>query len=140
MRPRAARRTAVAVAACAVIGIGAQPASSNSTGRLTGLTQITYGCPGPQRVGQLCERWFTFARARFAVTRNAADGKPIPTTRRTVVSDGNGHFILVLAAGSYTITPLAQTHTRGGRSLTARVRAGQPTRVTVRFLGYPMMV
>jgi len=140
MRLRAASCIAVAVAACAVFGTTAKPASPNTTGRLTGLTQITYGCPGPQRVGQQCERWLTFARARFAVARNGADGKPIPTTRRAVVSDRNGHFSLVLAAGSYTITPLAQAHTNGGRPLTARVRAGQATRITVRFLGYPMMV
>ena len=56
-----------------------------------------------------------------------------------VVSDGSGHFTLVLTGGTYTLTSLAQLHTHGGRSLTTRVRAGRTTRITVRFLGYPMM-
>ncbi len=139
MRVHVARCVAVAVA-CTVLGAGAVPASSNPNGRLAGLTQITYGCPGPQRVGQQCERWSMFAHARFALRRNAADGTPIPSTRRVVASDGGGRFSLVLAAGTYTIIPLAQTHARGGATFTARVHAGQTTRITVRFLGYPMMV
>jgi hypothetical protein len=131
---------AAVVVSCTVLGAAVVPASAKPDGRLAGLTQITYGCPGPQRVGQQCERWSMFAHARFALRRNAADGTPIPGTRRVVASDGGGRFSLVLAAGTYTIIPLAQTHTRGGTTLTARVRAGQTTRVTLRFLGYPMMV
>jgi hypothetical protein len=132
---------AAVVVSCTVLGAGVVRASAKPDGRLAGLAQITYGCPGPQRVGQQCERWSTFAHARFALTRNrAGGGTPIPSTRRVVVSDGSGRFSLVLAAATYTIVPLAQTHTVGGTTLTARVRAGQTTRVTVRFLGYPMMV
>ena len=111
----------------------------DTNGFLGGLTQITYGCPGPQLVGQQCERWSVFAQARFVLRRNRANGTPIPTSRRVVVSDRNGRFTLTLTAGNYTISPLAQQHTKGGRSLTARVRAGQTTRIKVRFLGYPMM-
>ena len=141
MRLHAVRRAAaVVVVASTVLGAGAVPASANPNGRLAGLTQITYGCPGPQRVDQQCERWSMFVHARFALTRNRTDGTPMPSTRRVVVSDGSGRFSLLLAAGSYTIAPLAQTHTRGGRTLTARVRAGQTTRITIRFLGYPTML
>ncbi len=131
---------AAVVVSCTVLGAGVVPASAKPNGRLAGLAQITYGCPGPQRVDQQCGRWSMFAHARFALTRNRAGGRPIPSTRRVVVSDGSGGFNLVLAAGTYTIIPLPQTHTRGGRTLTARIRAGQTTRITVRFLGYPMML
>jgi hypothetical protein len=131
---------AAVVVFCTVLGAGVVPASARPDGRLAGLAQITYGCPGPQRVGQQCERWSMFAHARFALTRNTAGGTPIPGTRRVVMSDGSGRFNLVLASGTYSIIPLAQTHTRGGTTITARVRAGRTTRVTVRFLGYPMMV
>ena len=141
MRLHAVRRAAaVVVVASTVLGAGAVPASANPNGRLAGLTQITFGCPGPQRVGQQCERWFTFPHTRFALTRKRADGTPMLRTRRVVVSDREGQFSLVLTSGAYTIVPLPQTHTRGGRTLTASVRAGQTTRITVRFLGYPMML
>ena len=134
------RSAAALVVACTVLGASTGVAGSTTpTGFLGGLTQITYGCPGPQRVGQQCERWSVFAQARFVLRRDQANGTPIPTSRRVVVSDRNGRFTLTLAAGSYSISPLAQQHTKGGRSLTARVRAGQTTRIKVRFLGYPMM-
>jgi hypothetical protein len=106
---------------------------------MAGLTQITYGCPGPQRVGQPCEHWFAFAHARFALTRDRAEGSPISSTRRVVVSDAAGRFNLTLTPGTYTITPLPQPHTHGGKPLTARVGVGAATRVNVRFLGYPLM-
>jgi hypothetical protein len=142
MRPHAVRRLAVVVAVCScvVLGVGVVAGSANATGRLAGLTQITYGCPGPQRVGQQCERWSVFKHARFALTRVRPDGTPIAGSRRIVVSDGNGRFSLVLTAGAYAVIPLAQAHTRGGRSFAVRVRAGQVAGITVRFLGYPMMV
>ncbi len=142
MRPHAVRREAVVVAVgvCVALGVGVVAPSTNATGRLVGRTQITYGCPGPQRVGQECERWSIFKHARFALTRLRPDGTAIAITRRVVVSDGNGHFSLVLTTGTYTVTPLPQAHTHGGRSFAVRVRAGQVVRITVRFLGYPMMV
>jgi hypothetical protein len=141
MRVCATRRavTAGVVVALAVLGSGVTAASPVVDGRLAGLTQITYGCPGPQRVGQPCEHWSAFARARLAVTQNGSDGKPMASTQRVVVSDQKGRFALLLPAGVYTITPLPQTHTRGGRKLTVRLRPGATTRVTIRFLGYPMM-
>ena len=139
MRAHASRCAVTVVVACTVLGNSAIAASSNLDGRLAGLTQITYGCPGPQHVGQQCERWFSFAKARFAVTRNGSDGKPTPSTRRVLVSDHNGRFSLRLPAGVYTITPLPQAHTHVGKTLTARIRTGQTTRTTIRFLGYPMM-
>jgi hypothetical protein len=141
MRVHIARGVTLAIALCAVVGAApATATSASSGGRLAGLTQITYGCPGPQRVGQQCERWSTFTHARFALTRNQSDGTPRPSTRRIVISDGNGRFGLLLAVGSYTVTPLAQAHTHGGEAFVAHVRAGQVTRIRVRFLGYPMML
>ena len=126
--------------ACTVLGFGAARASPSADGRLAGLTQITYGCPGPQRVGQPCEHWSPFAHARFAVTHNGSDGNPTPSTRRVLVSDYNGRFSLRLPAGAYTITPLPQTHTHGGKALAAHVHVGQTTHATIRFFGYPAMV
>ena len=142
MHAHAVRRVAVivAVCSCVVLGVGVVAASTSATGRLAGLTQITYGCPGPQRVGQRCERWSVFKHARFVLTRVRLDGTPIVSSRRVVVSDGNGRFSLVLTAGAYTVVPLAQAHTHGGRSFAVRVRSGQVARIIVRFLGYPMMV
>jgi hypothetical protein len=139
MRADPARRAVVA-AACAVIGVGVgSHAGASTSGQIAGLTQITYGCPGPQRVGQPCEHWFPFSHARFALTRDRADGGPISSTRRIVASDAAGRFTFTLTPGTYSITPLPQRHTHGGKPLTARVRAGATTRIQVRFVGYPMM-
>ena len=130
--------------ALAVSALGAPAADARTaapTGRLSGLTQITYGCPGPARVdGPPCERWFPFPRARFAVTMEAADRTPIPGTRRVVASDGHGRFTLSLAAGRYTLTPLPQRHTRGGQRVSVEIRAREATSAVVRFQGFPMMV
>jgi hypothetical protein len=41
--------------------------------------------------------------------------------------------------GDYVIAPLAQRHTRGGKTVTAHITAVSSTRVTVRFIGYPQM-
>jgi hypothetical protein len=134
-------RLAVLVMACGLVSVSARSVlAATSHGRLAGLTQITYGCPGPQREGQNCERWSTFVHARFAVTRDRTDGTPIAATRRVVVSDRQGRFSVQLATGVYTLTPLPQAHSRGGTSLTVIIRAGVGTRVTVSFLGYAMMV
>jgi hypothetical protein len=134
-----AARLAIVAALCSVAAILCCPASGSAGGRLVGVTKITYGCPGPQRVGQPCEHWSFFPNARFVLTRDRVDRTPITSTRRVVVSDGKGAFSLPVVAGLYTITPLPQKHTRGGNPLTVRVRAGQTLRVTVRFLGFPMM-
>ena len=139
MRTRAISRCATVVAAIGTLAGCAQAVAATAEGRLTGVTQITYGCPGPQRIGQQCERWLPFAHARFAVTRTRADGRPITGTRRVVLSDSGGRFNLVLIAGTYTIVPLPQQHTQGGSTLTIRIRPGQTTHTTIRFLGYPMM-
>jgi hypothetical protein len=133
-------RLAVLVVACGPMAIGAQSLlAATGQGRLAGLTQITYGCPGPQRIGEQCQHWSTFMHARFAVTRDRANGTPIASTRRIVASDQHGGFNVQLTTGTYTLTPLPQAHTRGGTTLTVFIHAGIVTRVTVRFLGYPMM-
>jgi len=137
---RVVPRLAVLIIACVAIAAGV-PALSAATaqGRLAGLTQITYGCPGPQRIGQQCEHWSAFVNARFALTRDRADGRPIASTRRVVASDQHGRFNVQLATGTYSLTPLPQAHTRGGHTLTVMIHTGTVTRVTVRYLGYPMM-
>jgi hypothetical protein len=104
------------------------------TGRLSGVTQISYGCPGPQREGDPCENWSSFPDARFQLTK--LDG----AAARTITSDTNGSFTLMLAAGRYRLTPLPQSHTTGGTPLTAIVQADATTSVRVRFEGFPRMV
>lgn len=128
-------------AACVLLGVSADTAfGTAAVGGLAGLTQITFGCPGPQRVGEKCEHWSAFARARFALSRTRGDGTPIPESRRVITSDRTGSFSISVTAGVYTVKPLAQPHTKGGPLLRVRVLSGRVTRVTVRFLGFPMMV
>ena len=140
MRSRVVRLVSL-FAVCVLLGVSANTAfGTAAVGRLAGLTQITFGCPGPQRVGEKCEHWSAFARARFALTRTRGDGTPIQGSRRVVVADRTGSFSISLTAGAYTVTPLAQAHTKGGPLLKVRVQTGRVTRVSVRFLGFPMMV
>lgn len=109
-------------------------------GRLTGLTQITYGCPGPVRVGAPpCEHWLSFPWARFTITRLGATGVPIAGTRRLVISDGRGRFNLVLRVGRYRVLLLPQKHTGGGGPINVTVKAGRTAWVLVRFQGFPQM-
>jgi hypothetical protein len=103
-------------------------------GTLSGVTQISYGCPGPQREGDPCEQWSSFPNALFQLT--SLDG----AAARTITSDSNGSFTLGLPAGRYRLTPLPQPHTTGGTPLTAIVQAGGTTSVSVRFEGFPRMV
>jgi hypothetical protein len=103
------------------------------TGRLSGATQISFGCPGPVREGEPgCNPWRPFAHARLTVAGNGI--------KRVIVSDERGRFTLVLPVGGYSVTPLPQKNTRGGPRLTVRVSAGKTTWVRVRFVGFPMMV
>jgi hypothetical protein len=111
------------------------------SGLLVGLTQISYGCPGPARVGQpSCERWHPFPRARFGIRQIGPTGRPLPQIVRVVGSDQLGRFSVRLATGDYQVSPLVQAHTSGGPKLTIRVRSGHTTRLLVRFLGIPRMV
>ena len=117
------------------LAVGGLPhASAASPGRLSGVTQISYGCPGPQRAGEPCEHWSSFAQARFRVTTLSSG------VARTVTSDSQGRFTLVLAAGRYRLTPLRQTDTTGGTSLTVTIRTGATTWTNVRFQGFPRML
>jgi hypothetical protein len=111
----------------------ASPARS-AGGILTGTTQISFGCPGPVGEGTpSCHPWHPLGHARFSVTAG---------TTRFVTSGAQGQFTLRLPAGRYTVTPLPQPqlHTRGGPSITIRIRAGATTRIVVRFEGFPQMV
>ncbi len=140
-------RRLIAVTALPValaIGIAAAAAASHSqprSGLLAGQTQISYGCPGPVRIGQpSCESWHAFPHARFAVRQIGAKGQPLPQIIRVVVADREARFSLRLTAGDYQVTPLLQAHTSGGRKLTIHVRPSDTTRIVVRFLGTPRMV
>jgi hypothetical protein len=107
---------------------------------LAGRTLITFGCPGPARIGIACPRWHLFPQARFAIRQIGPSGQPIPQIVRIVVSDSQARFTLQLRAGDYAITPLSQPHTHGGKTVTAHITTGSTTHVTVRFTGYPQMV
>lgn len=135
MRVRVETVTALSVIALALGSPSQAGSAARDPGRLSGVTQITYGCPGPQREGETCERWSSFAQARFHVTKlNSA------AATLTVTSDGRGRFTLALAPGLYRLTPLRQAHTTGGTAITVTVRAGGTTWARVRFQGFPRML
>src|SRR5438128_3593581 len=105
------------------------------TGRLSGVTQISFGCPGPAREGEPCEHWLPLAHARFTLAKIRADGTPAAVTARLVESDADGRFTLLLPAGRYRLKPLPQAHTTGGADVTVAVYTGRTTRALVRFHG-----
>jgi hypothetical protein len=125
---------ALSFVALALGGWSQAGAAVQSPGRLSGVTQISFGCPGPQRVGQQCERWSRFAHARFSVTSLSSG------SARVVASDGQGRFTLALAAGRYRVTPLRQAQTTGGAPITVTIRAATTMWAHVRFQGFPRMV
>lgn len=128
------------LAACVAAGAGGGVRAGVAAGRLAGVTQISYGCPGPVRVGQECERWLPFPGARFSVVARAIAPASGSRPGRVVVSDQRGRFSIVLAVGVYALAPLAQVHTRGGTRLLVRVLAGKTASVLIRFEGVPRMV
>ena len=109
--------------------------TAQNLGRLSGVTQISYGCPGPQREGEPCEHWSTFTRAQFRVA-NLSKG----SATRTITSDRRGRFTLVLTIGRYRLTPLPQPHTTGGTAITVTIHAAATTWTRVRFQGFPRML
>lgn len=120
-----------------VFAAGGTPQASSAgqnEGRLSGITQISYGCPGPQREGEPCEHWSSFAQARFLVTRLGGG------EARTVTSGRRGRFTLVFTVGRYRLTPLRQAHTTGGTPLTVTIQAATTTWTRVRFQGLPRML
>ena len=125
-------------ATCLLAGSSAAVAVATertTAGTLVGKTLISYGCPGPvAESGPSCNPWRTFAQARFSVSPSPAGGRVI-----TVVSGSLGGFSLRLPPGSYMVTPLPESHTRGGTTLQVRIRAGALTQILVRFQGFPMM-
>jgi hypothetical protein len=128
-----------------VLGLAVGPAGASSTttvsGSLVGQTQISYGCPGPVRVGQpSCHPWHPLPHARFTIRQTGPAGQPLPQIVRLVVSNAKANFNVRLDAGTYVITPLAQPHTHGGKPLTIHIRSGEVTRTLVRYQGYPQMV
>jgi hypothetical protein len=101
------------------VSVAAASRTQSGSGLLVGLTQISYGCPGPARVGQPpCERWHAFPHARFAIRQIGPKGQPLPQIIRVVVSDHLGHFSVRLSTGDY--------HTAGSTSHVGRAEAGNP--------------
>jgi hypothetical protein len=109
-----------------------------ASGRLTGKTQISFGCPGPT-TEPACNPWRPFPHARFSLAQRASSGDPIPATSRNITSDAGGRFTRRLPVGSYLITPLRQRHTHGGKRVIVRIRAGESTTTVLRFDGFPQM-
>jgi hypothetical protein len=118
----------------------ASPTPQPSSELLVGLTQISYGCPGPAREGIACQNWHPFPHARFGIRQIGPKGQPLPQIIRVVVSDRQGRFSIRLSTGDYQVTPLVQQHASGGRKLTIHIRSSETTRILVRFLGVPRMV
>jgi len=135
VRARIGTATALSIVALAAGGTRQAGSAIQDLGRLSGVTQISFGCPGPQRDGETCERWSSFAQARFHVAKLNSGA-----AARTVTSDRRGRFTLALAAGHYRLTPLRQANTTGGTPVTLTVRAGATTWARVRFQGFPRML
>ena len=126
---------------CSVGVFAVESPAGSVSGRLSGATQISFGCPGPVRVGEPpCERWSSLPHARFTVSRLSLSGTPIPNSARLVTSNEHGRFTLPLPAGRYRLTLLALVHTHGGSPVTVAIRPGRTTWTLVRFLGFPRMV
>jgi hypothetical protein len=133
----AARMGTVIALSFVALALGGLPQASTAgqnRGRLSGVTQISYGCPGPQRMGEPCEHWSSFAQARFRVTTLSGGDA------RIVTSNKRGRFTLMLTAGRYRLTPLRQAHTSGGTQVTVTIRAVATTWTNVRFQGLPRML
>jgi hypothetical protein len=122
--------TVTALSAVTLVAGGA----GQDVGRLSGVTQISYGCPGPQRDGEPCERWSSFAGARFRLVKLSG------AAARTITSDRRGRFTVALSVGRYRLTPLRQANTSGGTAFTVTIRAGATTWARVRFEGFPRML
>jgi len=60
---------ALSVVALAAGGTPKTSSAVQTPGRLSGVTQISYGCPGPQREGKPCEHWSSFGHAQFRIAR-----------------------------------------------------------------------
>ena len=120
---------ALAAASFLALALAGVAVAAGPTGRLSGTTLISFGCPGPAREGGPgCNPWRPFAHARVSVGG------------RVVVSDALGRFALSLRPGTYVVAALPQAHARGASPVTVHVLAGGSVRVKVRFDGYPKMV
>jgi len=124
----------------ALTAAGTPVRAGSGTGLLVGRTLITFGCPGPVRVGIACPRWHPFSHARFTIRQVGPSGQPLPLVSRLVASDSNARFTLRLSGGDYLLTSLPQQHTRGSKSITIHIQAGHTTQVTLRYIGYPQML
>jgi hypothetical protein len=134
------RVAAATMLVLAALPAGASGAALDTTGTLTGTTQISFGCPGPVNPdGPTCHPWHAFPNARFSISRRSTSGNPVPGTAVVVTSNPRAQFRVRLGAGSYLLTPLPQHNTRGGTRVTVHVRAGATTTALVRFVGYPQM-
>jgi hypothetical protein len=138
---RARLALGVAVSFLAAAAVASAGTASPQRGWISGLTQISFGCPGPVREGAPpCEHWSRFAHARFSIVRLSARDEPRAGSRETIVSDSHGRFRVAVPSGRYLVTPLPQPHTRGGTPIHLRVRAGTASWVLVRFHGVPQML
>lgn len=128
----------IALGAGAAVG---EVAAASRAGRISGVTQISFGCPGPVREGTpSCEHWTRFPHARFSITRLADDNTPIKGTQQIISSGNRGEFTIALPSGRYLLRPLPQQHTNGGLPIHLEVRPAMTSWGLVRFTGYPQML
>jgi hypothetical protein len=96
-------RRLVTIGSAAVVCIGVPVGVANpavtSSGRLTGKTEISFGCPGPVREGTPgCNPRRRFVHARFSLAQRSASGNPIPGTAAPSPPTRTGSFSFSCAA------------------------------------------
>ena len=128
----------IALAASAAVG---DVAAGSQPGRISGVTQISFGCPGPVREGTpSCKRWTRFPHGRFSISQLTNDNTTIVGTRQIITSGNRGQFTIALPSGRYLLKPLPQRNTRGGTPIHLEVRPPITSWALVRFTGYPRML
>ena len=94
--------------------------AATATGRLSGATQISFGCPGPVREGMASSA--PLANCDFAV---ANEKGPVSS----FTTDAQGHFRIALAPGHYTISAGRKIGIRGCGPFDVDVTSGKMTAV-----------
>ena len=101
-----------------------EAAVPTSTSGIDGQVTLSPTCPGPQRVGQVCER-------PYQATISVLDGQGRVVTQ--IQSGADGRFHLPLPPGSYTLHPESPSMLPRAADQVVTVSAGRFTQVTIQY-------